>query len=1081
MFVSLHTHSSGSVLDGVAKPEALIERAVELGMPSLGLTDHGVMYHIPRFYQAALKAGVHPVLGVEAYIVDQGKLTDRKRRQDQEPCHLILLAKDNTGYQNLCRLTTIAHTDGFYYKPRLDHETLAAHSDGLIVTSACIGGDIPTLLLKHSKEEAQERVRWYHDTFGDRFYLEVQCHGLPEEQVYTPFAIEMSRQLGVPLLAACDAHFARPGDDAIQDLLLCIGTGKRLRDEQRMHGNPDLYLPTERDIVERLSQVMERKLAQAAVARTEEVAARCQATLTFGGIHLPEPAVPAGHSSDSYLALLCEQAMAQRAIVGVDYRERLAYELRVITETGFAPYILLVEEIVAEARRQRIPYQARGSAGGSLVCWLLGITHMDPIQWGLVFERFLNPERVAMPDIDMDFADNKRTKMLEWTRERFGVDRVAQLHVFTNIKARQAVRDIGRVTQADFALIEAVARRIPEEPGMTLAKAFAGQELTEEEEALVEHAKLIEDHERAESSHAAGVIIAPCPLTDIAPLMWVSTTEKAAGGLKVQYDMHAVEDLGYLKMDFLGLSNLTIVDGCLQLLAQAGSAFRIEDIPLDDDHTYEQLRQGHCAVLFQLESDGFRRAVVDLGPRSVADLAALVALYRPGPIDNIGSYCKRARREEPVISIHPSLDAVLAETYGIPVYQEQVMAIGEIVAGYTKARADLLRKTIGKKIIEKIKIEETDFTAAALGRGYSKAEVAYIWSFIQPFARYGFNRAHAFAYGLLAYQTAYLRTHFPAQYLCAALTAAGGNHAKIQVSIAEARRLNVPLLPPDINRSQADFTLEDGAIRWGLTGIKGIGEAMAAQIAGQQPYQSLQEVMERCRVNKTVLMALKEAGACAVLGISRKQMDILMQRKLRPGQLSLLSAEEDALPATEDDSLAEIRAMEINSLGVALSLLPFAQLRSRVGVPGRLLELEGEGRAVANVLSCMRTMSRKGQEMLVGALEDDSGEYKFFAFGQVEALQAMLESGAVMLLDLQKKGDVVFIRQARPLPTHATVTTVRIDRSVPGAFARLQQLLHRATPGHLPLTLAVDAARLELAVDQAALAALRQVPGTIWD
>ena len=813
-FVHLHVHSEYSLLDGAARIEELAARAAELGMTALALTDHGVMYGAVAFYKACVKHGIKPIIGCEVYFTE-GSAYERGSRQEQPMYHLILLARNMKGYRNLMKLCSIAHLQCFHYKPRIDGELLERHAEGLICLSSCLGGEVSQHLLHGRREQAKAAAERYRRIFGDHFYLELQDHGLVEQKKVMSEMIELSRETGIPLIATNDVHYVRPADHAVQDVLVCIGTGKTLESEDRLRFTTDqMYLKSGEEMARLFAHVPE------ALANTLKVADMCELELEFGRQILPQfRPIPEGRTAGQYLAELCREGLVRRygntplwddPVKRRNAEERLEYELGVIERMGYSDYFLIVWDFIRFAHERGIATgPGRGSSAGSLVAYVLNITDVDPLRYRLLFERFLNPERVSMPDIDIDFSDERRDEVIAYVVDKYGEDHVAQIITFGTMAARAAVRDVGRAMNLPYSDVDRAARMIPFRLGMTIEEALA---VNPELKALAaKHPKTadllrmamrVEGMPRHASTHAAGVVISREPLTDYVPLQ-----EGAEGIPLTQYSMEHLEAIGLLKMDFLGLRTLSIIERTLKWIEETeGVRLDLRKLPDDDPLTYELLSRGDTTGIFQLESPGMRRVLKELKPSTFEDIISVLALYRPGPMEFIPKYIAAKNGLIEVEYPHPSLEPILRDTYGIIVYQEQIMQIAAKMAGFSLGEADLLRRAVSKKKREVLDEERAHFVQGSLRQGYSEEEANKVYDMIVRFADYGFPRAHATAYGVLAYQTAYLKAHYPVPFMAAMLTAAMGNHRKVAEYIDDCRRMKIDVLPPDVNESGVTFT-----------------------------------------------------------------------------------------------------------------------------------------------------------------------------------------------------------------------------------------------------------------------------------
>ncbi|HQA63563.1 MAG TPA: DNA polymerase III subunit alpha, partial [bacterium] len=775
-FVHLHTHSHYSLLDGLGKIDELVRQAVDFGMPALALTDHGVMYGAVEFFQKATKAGIKPIIGLEAYVARNGHL-NKRAKIDEKPYHLVLLAQNEQGYRNLVKLTTIAHLAGFYYRPRIDWELLTQHHEGLICLTACLAGELATNIINNDLDSAREMVGRYRDLFGaDNFYLEVQHHPhLAHQQLVNDHIYKFSEELAVPVVATNDVHYLDKEDAEFQDILLCIQIKKTLADTDRLSMLGD-------DFSFRSAEQMAEDFKDhpQALANTLKIAEQCDFKLTLGRAVLPNFPLPAQQTAESYLADLCRQGLKKKYPIGCDavINERMAYELEIISKTGYAGYFLIVADFINWARDNGIIVgPGRGSAAGSLVSYLIGITNIDPVKYDLVFERFLNPERISMPDIDTDFADSRRDDVLRYVTEKYGQEKVAQIITFGTMAARAAIRDVGRVMSLPYNYCDRVAKLVPMFTKLQEAIDTVPElkEVMAEEQGrkLLAAAQHLEGVVRHASTHACGVVITPESLDNYCPRQYGSQGDNS---IIVQYEGKSVESLGLLKMDFLGLSNLTIIEQALEIINKIhGHKIDIGAIPLDNQKAFELFQQGRTTGVFQLESAGMKRYLRQLMPTDLEDIIAMVALYRPGPMEYIPDYIagKHGRRKPNYL--HPKLEPILKKTYGVAVYQEQLLQIARNLAGFSYGEADILRKAVGKKIKELLDEQETKMIAGMVKNGIETKIARKIWEFILPFASYGFNRSHAACYALIAYQTAYLKANYPAEFMAALLTSDQGN------------------------------------------------------------------------------------------------------------------------------------------------------------------------------------------------------------------------------------------------------------------------------------------------------------------
>ncbi|MHB1505412.1 MAG: DNA polymerase III subunit alpha [Sulfobacillus sp.] len=1011
-FCHLHCHSEMSLLDGMSRVSELPRRARELGMSALALTDHGVLSGAVDFTAACRDEGVKPILGAEGYLARRGHL-DKEPRLDDQPYHLLMLAESQIGYRNLVQLVSTAWTAGFYYRPRVDKELLAAHQEGLIVTSGCLSGEIPSLILAGQVEQAWQSARWYRDVFGpERFLIELMDHGLEDELRVRPHLLEMAQRLDLKLIATQDAHYLYPEDARAHDILLCIQTAKTVNQPDRMrYPNGSFYLKSPQEMARLFAEIPQ------AVTNTLAIAERCQASPGWEGAHAPDFVLPAGETAKSHLHALVASRLPERyANPSAQVLQRLDDELAVISGTGFESYFLITADFVDFARRQGIAVgPGRGSAPGSVVAYVLGITDIDPIAYHLLFERFLNPERISPPDIDIDFDYTRRDEVIRYVRDRYGEDRVAHIITFGTLAARAAIRDVARALEVPYAEADRMAKLVPAELGITLERALdlapelmSMAHLTPQLSELFEIARKLEGMPRHASVHAAGIVIAPGPLNQLVPLQKMTD-----GTVVTQFTMTALEEIGLLKMDFLGLRTLTVIDQAVRQLQAAGAPVPDRgQMPLDDAATLRLLGEADTYGVFQMESDGMRQLLRDLRPSGIEDVIAAVSLYRPGPMENIKLFLQQ-KHSGAIHYLHPDLAPILADTYGVIVYQEQVMEVAAVMAGYTLAEADLLRRAMGKKKAEILIAERAKFVQGCLGKGHPLALAESLYDLIFRFANYGFNRAHGASYGLLAYQTAFLKAHHPAAYLAAHLTSLAGNEGKVAEGLADLAAHQVAVLAPDVNHSQVAFSTEGPAVRVGLLAVKNLGEQAAAELVAERGsgYRSLFDLLARLpSLNRRAAESLIRAGALDALGTRSQHlaalapyMDEVARRRRRQstGQIGLFEeaeASEPTLPPVPAQSDAERLAGEQDALGFFLSGHPLDAFGEEIAI-GRLTTVsrlgerrDGERVSVAGVIDKVRTLTtKKGEPMARLTLSD--------RFGQAQAVvfpQAMAKAGAFL-------------------------------------------------------------------------------------
>jgi DNA polymerase-3 subunit alpha len=1007
MFVHLHVHSEFSLLDGMCRIPQLIKRVKELGMDSVAITDHGSMYGAIDFYQAAKDAGIKPIIGCELYVA-QGNRASRTPG-DKSNYHIVLLAKNLTGYRNLMQLTSKAHIEGFYYKPRVDRELLELHHEGLIAMTACLGGEIPTLILQGRLQEARQAALWHQQVFGD-FYLEIQRNPIPELDRVNRELIAISRELNIPLVATNDVHYLSKDDAPYHDLLLCIGTNTTVDEKKRMKMEGEcFYLKSPQEMVDAYQDIPE------AIENTHRIASMCDLKLDFTRLHLPEIELPPGKSAQDYLKDLCHDGFRQYYPHPTPEIEgRLQYELEVIEKTQFANYFLVVWDMLSYARKKGILVGVRGSAAASIVLHCLGITAIDPIEHKLVFERFLNIERKEMPDIDSDFEDWRRQEVIDYVSKKYGPDHVAQIITFGTLGARAAIRDVGRALGMPLSDVDRVARLIPFGVGMTLDRAL---EENAELKAiyttdsivrkLIDSAKRVEGISRHASTHAAGIVISKDPLTLHVPLQQVSRSE-GSGLVMTQYAMDNIAKIGLLKMDFLGLANLTILGKARDIIgAQRGINFDLYALPMDDKNTFDLLSEGETTGVFQLESAGMRRYIRDLKPTCFSDISAMVALYRPGPMEHIPRFIRSKQGLEPVSYPHPALEKILEETYGVIVYQDQVLFIVRQFAGYSLGQADIFRKAMGKKIPEVMQKEKANFINGAIKLGYTEEMANTIFSLIEPFAGYAFNKAHSVSYALIAYQTAYLKANYPSEYMTAFLIGVSDDLEKMGTAIAECRRLGVIVQPPDVNRSQVAFSLEENGnkekpdIRFGLAAIKNVGQGAIEPLIAERnkngPYKSIEDLCRRLdaqTANRRVLESLIKAGALDCLGprgallnnIDRILSLAQTEQKLRSsGQSTMFDLFGQTAPVPlanlelkgEDVSAKDKLTWEKELMGVYLSEHPFTRYATKLDTQNIVLigqitaEMEGHNVSIVGMVASQRELFTKDHRAFCSAMVED--------------------------------------------------------------------------------------------------------------
>jgi len=961
-FVHLHVHTEYSLLDGANRIKALIQRVSELGMKSIAITDHGVMYGVIEFYKEAVKNGIKPIIGCEVYTARRSRF-DKQANLDSEQGHLVLLAKSNAGYKNLMKLVSIGFTEGFYYRPRIDFEVIEKYSDGLIALSACLSGDIPRALLNNDYNKAKSLALKFNSIFGQgNFYLELQINGLEEQNLVNQGLIKLSRETGIPLIATNDAHYLRREDAKAQEILMCIQTGKSINDEDRMKfSSQDMYIKSPEEMSELFKNLPE------AIENTVKVAEQCNVELEFNKLHLPEFKVPDGSDAYEYLRDQCYKGL--KRLYGEEYQdkiERLEYELSVIKQMGYVDYFLIVWDFIKYAKDNGIMVgPGRGSAAGSLVAYCLGITNIDPLKYNLIFERFLNPERVTMPDIDIDFCFERRQEVIDYVVEKYGKDRVAQIITFGTMAARAAIRDVGRALDIPYGEVDTIAKMIPMQLGMSIDKALElnpelrnKYENDDQTRELIDTARLMEGMPRHASTHAAGVVISKEPITEYVPL------QKNEDSITTQFTMGTLEELGMLKMDFLGLRTLTVIRDSVELIKENhGRTIDIDRLDMDDKEVYKMIGEGQTAGIFQLESAGMTQFMKELQPSSFEDIIAGISLYRPGPMDQIPRYLKYKNNPEEVKYEHPLLENILNVTYGCMVYQEQVMQIVRDLAGYSMGRSDLVRRAMAKKKAGVMEQERENFVKGALNNGVDEKTANKIFDEMMDFASYAFNKSHAAAYAVIAYQTAWLKYYYPVEFMAALMNSFMGSSDKISQYVRECKELGIEVLPPDINESYVKFTVVNGKIRFGLAAVKNVGTGAVLEIINERKkggrFNSFRDFCERVEgkdVNKRCIESLIKCGAFDSFGIYRSRLmasyekiiDGIQQSRKRnmEGQLSIFEIsddknskieDEDVYPEINEYSSKMLLSMEKEMLGLYISGHPLSEFEDELNSSVTLL------------------------------------------------------------------------------------------------------------------------------------------------
>ena len=1035
-FVHLHVHSEYSLLDGLSSVKSIAERAAELGQPAIALTDHGVLFGAIEFYQACRRANIKPIIGMEAYLARRNR-TDRDSHFDSDSYHLLLLAETDEGYHNLMRLASTAQLEGFYRHPRIDKALLAQHSAGLICTSGCLASEIPDLLRAERVTAARAALDWYREVFADRFYLELQQHkGLRELEPINRQLLEWSKQLDVPLIATCDAHYTRAQDADAHDILLCVQTGKTLGDPKRLRmTSRDYYLRSTPEMLALWQEVPR------ALTNTLEIAERCNVNLDFTGYHLPRFEVPDGHTPDTYLRALCQEGIARRySAINDVVQQRVNYELAVIHQMDFDTYFLIVWDLIRYARENHIWFNVRGSASSSIVAYALGITSIEPLSHQLIFERFLNPDRVSMPDIDLDFPDDERARMLNYAVARYGKENVALIVTFGRMLAKAAVRDVGRVMGYSIPEVNRVAKLIPNTSGQTLSDALEqSSELKTlydsdpRAQKLVDMARPLEGVTRNVSTHPAGVIVADKPIVEYAPLHRATNGDDSSVPI-TQYAMNDLEQIGLLKIDLLGLKTLSVMRNvCAVVQERYGIALDLSNIPLDDADAFALMARGDVLGIFQVESQGLRDVLTQMKPNRFEHIVAAIALYRPGPLQYIPTYIKRMQGHEAVIFLHPSLEPILGETYGIIVFQESIMQIARDCCGFTGSEADTLRKAVGKKMKDELLAQREKFVHGAIAHAGMSQEIANkLFDDIEYFARYAFNRAHAVNYAALTCQTAYLKAHYPLEYIWALLNNETGDLEKLAQLASEARRAGIEILPPDVRYSDVQFSIEAErrAIRYGIGAIKNVGEGAAHTIVNARrddgAFTSLAHFCQRVplkQVNRRALEALISAGALDGLGeraallksIERLFASSVTASKLHEkGQLSFFENAETEyadveLASTAPMSQAEKAKLERELLGIAFAEDSMERLRvvlrerkAQVLSSAALSDVSERNGLLTTagiIKSIRKTKTKKGEPMAFVQIHDDEGEVELVVFPRAYANAAslLLKENAVLV------------------------------------------------------------------------------------
>ncbi len=1064
-FVHLHVHTEYSLLDGACRIGSMMERVKELGQEAIAITDHGVMYGCIDFYKAAKAAGIKPIIGCEVYVARR-RMSDRVHGIDNDPYHLVLLCENRQGYENLCYLVSQAFTEGFYGKPRVDLELLQQHHQGLIATSACLAGGVAQYLLEEDYESAKNYALKMQEIFGEgNFFLEMQDHGIDEQRPVNQGVQRIARETGIPMVVTNDAHYLRREDAAMQDVLLCIQTGKTVDDTNRMKfQTQEFYLKSEEELRQLFPGCDE------AFENTVKIAHRCNLEFVFNEYHLPSFPIPEGYTNEEYFRHLCQQGFAERyQNPPQQYRDRLEYEIGVISRMGYVNYYLIVWDFIRFAKENGIPVgPGRGSGAASIAAYCLHITEVDPMQYSLIFERFLNPERVSMPDFDTDFGPERRGEVIEYVMDKYGADHVAQIATFGTMAARGAIRDVGRALNFTYAETDVVAKLVPNTLHITLKDAlevspklkemYDGDERVKK---LIDTAMSLEGMPRNTSTHAAGVVITADPVYTYVPLSRNDDT------IVTQYTMTTIEELGLLKMDFLGLRNLTIIEDAEAEIRKIRPDFDISKVPQDDPQTFAMLAEGKTQGVFQMESAGMTGVCINMKPTSIEDITAIVALYRPGPMDSIPTFIANKLDHRKITYKTPHLKPILQVTYGCIVYQEQVIEIFKSLGGYTMGQADNIRRAISKKKMKVIEAERKVFVygdeaqgiPGCIKNGVSEAAAQSIYDEIVDFANYAFNKAHAVCYAVVAYQTAYLKAHYPQQYMAALMTSVLDRLDKISTYIAECKELGIPVLPPDINHSEDPFVAEGNAIRFGLGAVKNVGRGLIRSISAKRaddgPFQSLEDFITRMgdELNKRAVENFIKCGAMDCFGYHRSEllnayetmMDSIADSRKRnlEGQMGLFGMleQEDKAAAIviepkDELSRAELMAMEKETTGIYLSGHPMDDYRkflknTHVLPIGSLMGedcpvKDDEIVSVAGIVQAVKMKSTRNNSMMAYVtLEDDTASMEMLAFSNVLSQYGgyLRENSPVVItgrLSVRDDKDAqIVINRARPISDFA--------------------------------------------------------------
>lgn len=1093
-FVHLHSHTEYSLFDGISRIGELVSHVKEMGQTALAITDHGVMYGAIYLYKECIKQGIKPIIGCEIYVT-RGSRFDKSGNGKEKLAHLILLAENNEGYQNLIKICSKAWTEGYYHRPRADHELLEKYHEGLIVTSACVGGEVPQAILNGDMDEARKVIEFYINTFGkDNYFLEIQNHGLPEEAAVRPVLASLAKEYGLGLVATNDFHYTKKEDARSQEIKLCISTGKTLDDPYHFHfANDEFYCKSGDEMRAILGNF------PGAIENTRVIADRCNVELTFGEHKLPSFDVPEGETAASYLRKLCEKALPERyAVVTDKERSRMDYELGVIDKMGFSDYFLIVMDFIHYAKSHGIPIgPGRGSAAGSIVSYLLHITEVDPLRFDLLFERFLNPARVSMPDIDTDLCYRRRGEVIEYLARKYGSDQVAQIITFGTLAARAVIRDVGRVTNMPLREVDRIAKMVPVGPGVTLKKTMEGsrefRDLYDSDTTvhrLIDHCLDLEGISRNSGTHAAGVVICSKPVEEYVPIQLTQD-----GFIQTQYEKDQVEQLGLLKMDLLGLRNLTVIHDALEMIREnRGIDLDINKIPSEDEETCKMLCDGDTIGVFQSESSGFTSLLMQLHPERFEDLIPMVALYRPGPLGSgmAEDFIKRKHGKIPVEYPHPSLEPILKETYGVILYQEQVMQIASVMGGFSLGQADMLRRAMGHKEPEILQQNRETFVDGAVANGVDDRTANYVFDLMVHFAGYGFNKSHSVCYGWIAWQTAYLKAHYRPEFMAAMMTCYNGDRDKVSRYISDTRRAGVVIAAPDVNLSEAYFSVKGDKILFGLDGIQNVGEGAVRSIIEARKqgglFKSLSDFVERADnrgLNSRACESLIRCGALDSLGANRSQLLAALPEALgdaqsirnerASGQLNLFGGEETpetiVYPDLPDMDPKEKIEWERKLLGFYVSGHPLDSYKEQLKACTPLYHLTAEGNqydgrmvTIGGTISRIKgTMTKKGQPMGYVTIEDYDGEVETVVFPSVwETVRPILAEDAAVAIrgrvqanerDVRVLAEEIIpldkLRASAPSPAgvlHLYIDAAHDSNEVSQRLAGLFQKHHGKTP-----------------------------------